>query len=148
MTFDDTLGVFIQRTVVPQVVYTTIVLVSTLSSVSTNIPPYADLRKGISNKLIHPPPLPYHDGIIQIVVQEPALQSLLVYACHQQPTENLLTSSTHRDGVGVLLIILIRMRSRMCTQLQGGEAPHDGVRSLLLILIITMEEAAYSRGRG
>ena len=74
---------------------------------------------------------------------------MLSYACHQQPTENLLNSSTPRDGVGVLLLILIRTRSRPRTQSQGGDAPHDGVRSLILILILllAMAETTYSRGR-
>ena len=92
VNFDDTWGVFVWHTVVPKVVYTTILLVSTLFSISTDMQPYADLGKGLSNKVIHLP-LPYHDNTFQIIVQEPALQSLLSYAYHQQPTENLLTSS-------------------------------------------------------
>ena len=106
------------------------------------------LRKGISNKVIHPPTSVsrwHHPDC-----RTGASPSVLVVV-HLSPTTNreplhLLTSL--KNGVGILLLILIRTRIRLRNQSQGGEAPCNGVHNLLLILILAMREAAYLRGRG
>ena len=76
-------------------------------------------------------------------MQEPVLQSSPSYPYHQKLTENFITPSPPCDGVGVLLLIIIQTRSRLCTQSLGGEAHHDGVCSLIII-IHAIKEAAYS----